>query len=46
MIGFGVAFFLADGKAWTPFLVMLGIAIAHGVLVNIPIGGAHIPVVI
>jgi NAD(P) transhydrogenase subunit beta len=46
MIGFGVAFFLADGKAWTPFLVMLGIAFVLGVLIIIPIGGADMPVVI
>jgi len=46
MIGFGVAFFLADGKAWTPFLVMLAIAFALGVLIIIPIGGADMPVVI
>src|SRR5215510_14325803 len=46
MIGFGVAFFLTDGKAWTPFLVMLGIAFVLGVLIIIPIGGADMPVVI
>jgi NAD(P) transhydrogenase subunit beta len=46
MIGFGVAFFLAEGKAWTPFLVMLGIAFVLGVLIIIPIGGADMPVVI
>ncbi|HET7767068.1 MAG TPA: NAD(P)(+) transhydrogenase (Re/Si-specific) subunit beta [Burkholderiales bacterium] len=46
MIGFGIAFFLADGKAWTPFLVMLGIAFVLGVLIIIPIGGADMPVVI
>jgi NAD(P) transhydrogenase subunit beta len=46
MIGFGCAFFLADGKAWTPFLVMLGIAFVLGVLIIIPIGGADMPVVI
>jgi NAD(P) transhydrogenase subunit beta len=46
MIGFGTAFFLADGKAWTPFLVMLGVAFALGVLIIIPIGGADMPVVI
>jgi len=46
MIGFGVAFFLAEGKAWTPFLVMLAIAFALGVLIIIPIGGADMPVVI
>jgi NAD(P) transhydrogenase subunit beta len=46
MVGFGFAFFLAQGKAWTPFLVMLGIAFALGVLIIIPIGGADMPVVI
>jgi NAD(P) transhydrogenase subunit beta len=46
MIGFGLAFFLAEGKAWMPFLVMLGIAFALGVLIIIPIGGADMPVVI
>jgi NAD(P) transhydrogenase subunit beta len=46
MIGFGVAFFLAEGKAWTPFLVMLGIAFTLGLLIIIPIGGADMPVVI
>src|SRR5215472_10843945 len=46
MIGFGVAFFLAEGKAWTPFLVMLGIAFVLGVLIIIPIGGADMPLVI
>ncbi|HXZ55303.1 MAG TPA: NAD(P)(+) transhydrogenase (Re/Si-specific) subunit beta [Burkholderiales bacterium] len=46
MIGFGFAFFLAQGKAWTPFLVMLGIAFVLGVLIIIPIGGADMPVVI
>jgi NAD(P) transhydrogenase subunit beta len=46
MIGFGFAFFLAESKAWMPFLVMLGIAFALGVLIIIPIGGADMPVVI
>jgi NAD(P) transhydrogenase subunit beta len=46
MIGFGFAFFLAEGKAWTPFLAMLGIAFVLGVLIIIPIGGADMPVVI
>ncbi len=46
MIGFGVAFFLAEEKAWTPFLVMLAIAFVLGVLIIIPIGGADMPVVI
>ena len=46
MIGFGVAFFLADGKAWSAFAVMTAIAFALGVLIIIPIGGADMPVVI
>jgi NAD(P) transhydrogenase subunit beta len=46
MIAFGVAFFLAEGKAWTPFAAMLAIAFALGVLIIIPIGGADMPVVI
>jgi len=46
MIGFGVAFFLAAGRAWEPFLIMLAIAFALGVLIIIPIGGADMPVVI
>jgi proton-translocating NAD(P)+ transhydrogenase subunit beta len=46
MVGFGIAFFLAAGKAWEPFLVMLAIAFALGVLIIIPIGGADMPVVI
>ncbi|TMH53695.1 MAG: NAD(P)(+) transhydrogenase (Re/Si-specific) subunit beta [Betaproteobacteria bacterium] len=46
MIGFGVAFFLAAGKAWEPFLTMLAIAFVLGVLIIIPIGGADMPVVI
>jgi proton-translocating NAD(P)+ transhydrogenase subunit beta len=46
MIGFGVAFFMAVDKAWTPFIVMLAIAFVLGVLIIIPIGGADMPVVI
>jgi len=46
MIGFGVAFFLAAGRAWEPFLIMLAIAFVLGVLIIIPIGGADMPVVI
>ncbi len=46
MIGFGLAFFLAEGKAWEPFAAMLAIAFALGVLIIIPIGGADMPVVI
>jgi NAD(P) transhydrogenase subunit beta len=46
MIGFGIAFFLAADRAWTPFAVMTAIAFALGVLIIIPIGGADMPVVI
>ncbi len=46
MIGFGAAFFLGEGKGWTPFIVMTAIAFALGVLIIIPIGGADMPVVI
>ncbi len=46
MVGFGVAFFLAAGRAWEPFLIMLAIAFVLGVLIIIPIGGADMPVVI
>ena len=46
MIGFGAAFFMAEGKAWAPFAAMLAIAFALGVLIIIPIGGADMPVVI
>jgi NAD(P) transhydrogenase subunit beta len=46
MIGFGVAFFTAPDKAWTPFIAMTAIAFVLGVLIIIPIGGADMPVVI
>jgi NAD(P) transhydrogenase subunit beta len=46
MIGFGAAFFLAEGQAWRPFAVMTAIAFLLGVLIIIPIGGADMPVVI
>jgi H+-translocating NAD(P) transhydrogenase subunit beta len=46
MVAFGVAFFLKSGTAWEPFLAMLAIAFALGVLIIIPIGGADMPVVI
>jgi len=46
MIGFGVAFFLAQDKGWMPFAVMTAIAFVLGVLIIIPIGGADMPVVI
>jgi NAD(P) transhydrogenase subunit beta len=46
MIGFGIAFFMAEGKGWTPFIVMAAIAFLLGFLIIIPIGGADMPVVI
>jgi H+-translocating NAD(P) transhydrogenase subunit beta len=46
MIGFGVAFFMAEGKAWPAFFAMTALAFALGVLIIIPIGGADMPVVI
>src|SRR5690349_16878746 len=46
MVAFGVAFFLKSGTAWEPFLAMLAVAFALGVLIIIPIGGADMPVVI
>ena len=46
MIGFGIAFFTASDKAWTPFIAMTAIAFVLGVLIIIPIGGADMPVVI
>jgi NAD(P) transhydrogenase subunit beta len=46
MIGFGVAFFMAEDKAWTAFFAMTALAFALGVLIIIPIGGADMPVVI
>ena len=46
MIGFGIVFFMAADKAWTPFWIMTGIAFVLGVLIIIPIGGADMPVVI
>lgn len=44
MVGFGIAFFLEPG--WMPFLIMTAIALALGVLLIVPIGGADMPVVI
>ncbi len=44
MVGFGVWFFLSQN--WIPFIVMMGIAFALGVLIIIPIGGADMPVVV
>ncbi len=44
MLGFGIAFFLSP--SWTPFLIMTAIALALGVLLIMPIGGADMPVVV
>jgi NAD(P) transhydrogenase subunit beta len=47
MLGFGIAFFLADRAGqWMPFAIMTAIAFVLGVLIIIPIGGADMPVVI
>ncbi|AXT48946.1 MULTISPECIES: NAD(P)(+) transhydrogenase (Re/Si-specific) subunit beta [Chromobacterium] len=44
MVGFGVVYFLSDSQA--AFLTMLAIALALGVTLIIPIGGADMPVVV
>ncbi len=44
MLGAGLLF--VASAAWTPFLLMLAIAFALGVLIIIPIGGADMPVVV
>jgi NAD(P) transhydrogenase subunit beta len=46
MIGFGIAFFMATGSEWLPFIVMTVLAFLLGFLLIIPIGGADMPVVI
>ncbi|HEX9181476.1 MAG TPA: NAD(P)(+) transhydrogenase (Re/Si-specific) subunit beta, partial [Burkholderiales bacterium] len=47
MLGFGTWFFLSGPQGqWVPFIVMTVIALALGVLIIIPIGGADMPVVI
>ncbi len=46
MIGFGVAFFMAEHAEWPPFIVMTALAFVLGFLLIIPIGGADMPVVI
>ena len=43
-VGLGAVFFMEP--TWTPFLVMTAIALALGVLLIIPIGGADMPVVV
>ncbi len=44
MIAFGIVFFL--NPSWTPLLIMTAIALALGVLLIVPIGGADMPVVV
>jgi len=44
MVGSGIGFCIT--QAWVPFLVMLGIALALGVLLIVPIGGADMPVIV
>ncbi|MTD33047.1 NAD(P)(+) transhydrogenase (Re/Si-specific) subunit beta [Paludibacterium denitrificans] len=44
MLGFGLAYFVTDSHA--AFLAMLAIALALGVTLIIPIGGADMPVVV
>ncbi len=44
MIGFGIAFCITP--SWTPFLMMLALALLLGVLLIMPIGGADMPVVV
>jgi len=46
MIGFGVAFFVAEQTQWVPFVIMTALAFLLGFLLIIPIGGADMPVVI
>jgi NAD(P) transhydrogenase subunit beta len=46
MIGFGVAFFMAERAEWPPFIAMTALAFLLGFLLIIPIGGADMPVVI
>ncbi|CAN5312218.1 NAD(P)(+) transhydrogenase (Re/Si-specific) subunit beta [soil metagenome] len=44
MLGFGIAFW--HTLSWTPYVIMLLLAFALGVLIIIPIGGADMPVVV
>ena len=43
-VGLCVVFFMTP--SWTPFLIMTAIALALGILIIIPIGGADMPVVV
>ncbi|RBJ65978.1 NAD synthetase, partial [Pseudomonas sp. MWU12-2534b] len=44
MVGFGIAYFATDSQA--AFLAMVALALALGVTLIIPIGGADMPVVV
>ena len=44
MIAFGIMFTVTE--SWTPFLIMIVLALALGVLLIMPIGGADMPVVV
>lgn len=44
MVGFGIAFCLT--QSWTPFLIMIALALVLGVMAIVPIGGADMPVVV
>jgi len=44
MIAFGIMFIVTE--SWTPFLIMIALALALGVLLIMPIGGADMPVVV
>lgn len=44
MISAGIMFCMTQG--WTPFLIMLAVALVLGVLLIVPIGGADMPVIV
>ncbi len=44
MIAFGIVFMFT--QSWTPFLIMIALALLLGVLLIMPIGGADMPVVV
>ncbi|MEQ1582529.1 MAG: NAD(P)(+) transhydrogenase (Re/Si-specific) subunit beta [Candidatus Nitrotoga sp.] len=44
MIAFGIMFIFTE--SWTPFLIMIALALLLGVLLIMPIGGADMPVVV
>ncbi len=45
-LGLGFLFVMEPAQNYTPFLVLVGLSLALGVLVVIPIGGADMPVVV